>query len=181
MPALPGSVALYLTALAVAERKVATIERALVGLAVEDLSFTDDGLEVTICRFKTDGPRRRVGIPYDGRPRTCPARGARLDRSVLPHGASSLSPHQPLRQNPALAPDGAERGADREALGRGGIRPGAVRGALPPLRARHGGGQSRQERALDHEADGHRSIIVVRRYIRDAELFEDNAAAGIGL
>jgi integrase len=28
---------------------------------------------------------------------------------------------------------------------------------------------------------GHRSVSVVRRYIRDAELFEDNAAAGIGL
>lgn len=33
MPALPGSVALYLTALAVAEKKVATIERALVASA----------------------------------------------------------------------------------------------------------------------------------------------------
>ncbi len=28
---------------------------------------------------------------------------------------------------------------------------------------------------------GHRSVTVVRRYIRDAELFDDNAAAGIGL
>jgi len=33
MPALPGSVALYLTALAVAEKKVATIERALVAIS----------------------------------------------------------------------------------------------------------------------------------------------------
>jgi integrase len=28
---------------------------------------------------------------------------------------------------------------------------------------------------------GHRSVTVVRHYIRDAELFDDNAAAGIGL
>jgi len=28
---------------------------------------------------------------------------------------------------------------------------------------------------------GHRSVNVVRRYIRQAELFDDNAAAGIGL
>jgi hypothetical protein len=28
---------------------------------------------------------------------------------------------------------------------------------------------------------GYRSVTVVRGYIRDAELFEDNAAAGIGL
>lgn len=41
--------------------------------------------------------------------------------------------------------------------------------------------QSRQKRALDHEQTGHRSVSVVRRYIRDAELFDDNAAAGIGL
>jgi hypothetical protein len=25
---------------------------------------------------------------------------------------------------------------------------------------------------------GHRSVSVIRRYIRDAELFDDNAAAG---
>jgi hypothetical protein len=28
---------------------------------------------------------------------------------------------------------------------------------------------------------GHRSVTVVRRYVRATELFEDNAAAGIGL
>jgi hypothetical protein len=28
---------------------------------------------------------------------------------------------------------------------------------------------------------GHRSVTVVRRYIRDAELFDENAAARIGL
>jgi hypothetical protein len=33
MPALPGSVALYLTSLAIAEKKVATIERALVAIS----------------------------------------------------------------------------------------------------------------------------------------------------
>jgi hypothetical protein len=31
------------------------------------------------------------------------------------------------------------------------------------------------------QTGGHRSVSVVRRYIRDAELFDDNAAAGIGL
>jgi hypothetical protein len=28
---------------------------------------------------------------------------------------------------------------------------------------------------------GHRSVTVAERYIRDAELFDHNAAAGIGL
>ncbi len=28
---------------------------------------------------------------------------------------------------------------------------------------------------------GHRSVTMVRRYIRDASLFSDNAAAGLGL
>ena len=39
---------------------------------------------------------------------------------------------------------------------------------LATRRARNGRRQSRQERAVDHEETGHRSVTVVRRYIRDA-------------
>ena len=51
----------------------------LVGLDVEDLSFGDDGLEVTIRWSKTDqeGLGRKVGISYGGRDRNddCFTRG----------------------------------------------------------------------------------------------------------
>jgi len=38
----------------------------------------------------------------------------------------------------------------------------------------------KSERAIMAQT-GHRSVTMVRRYIRDASLFSDNAAAGIGL
>ena len=36
----------------------------------------------------------------------------------------------------------------------------------------------KSERAIMGQT-GHRSVVMVRRYIRDAELFTDNAAAGL--
>ena len=38
----------------------------------------------------------------------------------------------------------------------------------------------KSERAIMAQT-GHRSVTMVRRYIRDANLFSDNAAAGLGL
>ena len=38
----------------------------------------------------------------------------------------------------------------------------------------------KSERAIMAQT-GHRSVTMVRRYIRDASLFSDNAAAGLGL
>jgi hypothetical protein len=49
------------------------------------------------------------------------------------------------------------------------------------LRPRHSGGPGRQSERSIMKQTGHRSVSVVRRYIRDGELFDDNAAAAIGL
>jgi integrase len=48
----------------------------LVGLNVEDLAETTDGLMVTIRRSKTDqeGEGRKIGIPPGSDPATCPLR-----------------------------------------------------------------------------------------------------------
>lgn len=119
----------------------------LVALDVGDLSFGEDGLEITIRRSKTDqeGLGRKVGIPYGGRPRTCPVRAVRdwIDLPLLTEG--------PL------------------------FRP-IKRAGLATAAAKAG----KSERWIMKQT-GHRSLTVVRRYIRDAELFDDNAAAGIGL
>lgn len=54
--------------------------------------------------------------------------------------------------------------------------------ARPKTRAGQAGllKAGKSERSIMKQT-GHRSVTVVRRYIRDAELFDDNAAAGIGL
>jgi hypothetical protein len=65
---------------------------------------------------------------------------------------------------------------------RGGTKNAAVRARLDTT-----GNDHAEARDPDHgersimKQTGHRSVTVVRRYIRDAELFDDNAAAGIGL
>jgi integrase len=257
MPALPGTVALYLTALAISNRKVATIERALVaicqahklhgftevlqgirrtigvapnqkdpvlvdtlravvepmrrddpgdvrdrallclgfasgcrrselvGLDVEDLSFGDDGLELTIRRSKTDqeGLGRKVGIPYGGRPRTCPVRAVRdwIDLSYLTEGPlfrpinrfGKIIPTRLTGQSVALIVKrwALEAGFDPALFAGHSLRSGLATAAAKA---------GKSERSSMKQT-GHRSVTVVRRYIRDAELFDDNAAAGIGL
>src|SRR5207249_2058145 len=48
----------------------------LVGLDVEDCTFSKDGLTITLRRSKTDqqGAGRKIGIPYGSNPETCPVR-----------------------------------------------------------------------------------------------------------
>lgn len=266
MPALPGSVALYLTALAVAEKKVATIERALVAICqahklhgfpsprkarevtevlqgirrtlgvaphqkdpvlvdtlralvepmrrddpgdardrallclgfasgcrrselvaldIGDLSFGDDGLEIVIRRSKTDqeGIGRKVGIPYGGRPRTCPVRAVRdwIDMSLLAEGPlfrpinrfGKILARRLTDQSVALIVKrwALEAGFDPALFAGHSLRSGLATAAAKA---------GKSERSIMKQT-GHRSVSVVRRYIRDAELFEDNAAAGIGL
>ncbi len=63
----------------------------LVGLNVDDIAFTDEGLVVTLRRSKTDqeGEGRKVGIPYGSQPDTCPVRALRrwLGSAQLSQGA----------------------------------------------------------------------------------------------
>lgn len=62
----------------------------LVGLNVEDVEFTTDGLIITLQRSKTDqeGQGRKIGIPFGGSPLTCPVRALRawLDAAQLTEG-----------------------------------------------------------------------------------------------
>jgi site-specific recombinase XerD len=266
MPTLPRTVALYLTSLAVAEKKVATIERALVAISqahklhgfpsprlaaevtevlqgirrtlgvapnqkdpvlvdtlralvepmrkddpgdtrdraliclgfasgcrrselvaldVADLSFADDGLEITIRRSKTDqeGLGRKVGIPFGGRPRTCPVRAVRdwIDFSLITEGPlfrpvnrfGKILPSRLTDQSVALIVKrwALEAGFDPALFAGHSLRSGLATAAAKA---------GKSERSIMKQT-GHRSVSVVRRYIRDAELFDDNAAAGIGL
>jgi hypothetical protein len=63
MPALPSTVALYLTALAISDRKVATIERALVAICqahkLHGFSSPRKAPEVTEV---LQGIRRTIGV-----------------------------------------------------------------------------------------------------------------------
>jgi len=157
----------------------------LVGLDVGDLAFNRDGLEVTLRRSKTDqeGQGRKVGVPYGGNPSTCPVRAVRawLDaaaivdgpvfRSVNRHGQVSADRLSDRAVALVVQRHAAAHGLDAARFGGHSLRSG-----LATTAAKAG----KSERAIMAQT-GHRSVTMVRRYIRDASLFTDNAAAGIGL
>ena len=157
----------------------------LVGLDVSDLAFTGDGLEVTIRRSKTDqeGAGRKVGIPYGSTPSTCPVRAVRawlelagivegpVLRSVNRHG--QLSAERLTDRTVALV---VKRAALVVGLDPSRLAGHSLRAGLATAAAKAG----KSERAIMAQT-GHRSVTMVRRYIRDANLFSDNAASGLAL
>jgi site-specific recombinase XerD len=157
----------------------------LVGLDIADRAFGKDGLTVTLRRSKTDqdGAGRKIGIPYGSNPETCPVRtiqawieqaaltGGALFRSINRHGqvqASRLSGIDVARVVKKLA---QRAGLDATAYAGHSLRAGhatsaAIAGA--------------SERSIMKQT-GHRSVQMVRRYIRDGSLFRENSGGKLGL
>ena len=157
----------------------------LVGLDVGDVRETTDGLEVTLRRSKTDqeGAGRVVGLPFGSALATCPVRSLRawLEAARIVEGAIFVGTTRHNRTT-GLRLDGRDvaRAVKRAALAAGldarAFAGHSLRAGLATTAAKAG----KSERAIMAQT-GHRSVAMVRRYIRNAELFKDNAAAGIGL
>lgn len=157
----------------------------LVALDCEDVRFTREGLTVTIRRSKTDqeGEGRKVGIPYGSHPDTCPVRtmedwlsesgiaSGPLFRPINRHG--KMKGDRLTDQSVALVVKGA---ADAAGLDPARFSGHSLRAGLATQAAM--GGAS--ERAIMAQT-GHRSPMMVRRYIREGSLFRENAAASLGL
>ncbi len=157
----------------------------LVALNVDDCSFSKDGLTITLRRSKTDqeGQGRKIGIPYGSNPETCPVRNIQtwvetaqvtsgpLFRSINRHGhiqASGLSGIDVARVVKKLAQ-------------RAGLE--AAKYAGHSLRAGHATSAAiagASERSIMNQT-GHRSVQMVRRYIREGSLFRENSAGKLGL
>jgi len=183
--ALPGSL------LGVRDRALLTLGFAgafrrseLVALDVTDVSFTADGLEVALRRSKTDqeGTGRKVGIPYGSLRSTCPVRALRawLEAAVITKGPVFRSVNRWSGVGERLSDKAVALVVKRHAatigLDAAKFAGHSLRAGLATSAARAG----KSERAIMNQT-GHRSVTMVRRYIRDASLFSDNAAAGIGL
>lgn len=157
----------------------------LAGLAVEDVEKTNDGLRVVIRRSKTDqeGRGRVVGLPWGSHPSTCPVRVLLrwLERAGISEGPlfrtvdrTDRVGEQPMSTRAisrAVKRAGDAIGLDPETLGGHSLRAGFATAA-----AKAGA----SERAIARQT-GHRSMAVLRGYIREGTLWEDNAAAMLGL
>jgi integrase len=154
----------------------------LVSLNVEDVTTGPDGLTITLRRSKTDqeGAGRPIGVPFGSSPATCPVRALAawvaaagitdgpLFRGVSRHGAllGRLSGRGVARV--------VQRGAASVGLEVANFGGHSLRAGLATAAEKAG----KSERAIMAQT-GHRSVTMVRRYIRDANLFSDNAAAGL--
>lgn len=157
----------------------------LVGLVVADLAFTDEGLVVVIRKSKTDqsGEGRKIGIPFGTQTETCPVKAVQkwLDESRIDEGPvfRAVSRGGLIRET-ALS-DRVVANLVKRTLTSAGKSSNryaghSLRAGLITQAAMSGV----SERAIQ-EQSGHKSLLVLRRYIRDGSLFRENAAAKVGL
>jgi len=157
----------------------------LVALDVEDVEETDDGLRIGIRRSKTDqeGEGREVGIPRGQRPETDPVRALRAWRGAA--GVETGPLFRPVNRHDIvrdcrLSAEGAA-GIVKRAAERAGLDPTRYAGhSLRSGLATSAAAGGAPERAIMRQT-GHRSVTMVRRYIRAGSLFQENAAAYVGL
>ena len=157
----------------------------LVALNVEDCSFGRDGLTVTLRRSKVDqeGAGRKIGIPYGSNPETCPVRKMQswIEEAAISAGPvfRSINRHGQVRPRRLSGIDVAR--VVKKLLDRAGLD--ATKYAGHSLRAGHATAAAiagASERSIMNQT-GHKSIQMLRRYIRDANLFRENSAAKLGL
>jgi integrase len=157
----------------------------LVGLNVEDCAFGKDGLTITLRRSKTDqdGVGRKIGIPYGSNPETCPVRTVQtwIEAVAIDSGPlfRSINRHGQVRPSRLSGIDVAR--IVKKLAKRAGLDP--ARFAGHSLRAGHATSAAiagASERSIMNQT-GHRSVQMVRRYIRDGSLFRENSAGKLGL
>jgi len=157
----------------------------LVSLDVADLAFGERGLTVTVRRAKGDqeGAGTIKGIPFGRHGLTCPVTAVRdwLDMSGITDGPvfRPINRHGQIRS--ARLGDKAVALVVKRAAAAVGLDPDKYAGhSLRAGLATAAAAAGAQERDIMRQT-GHRSVQMVRRYIRAGELFHDNAAAIAGL
>jgi len=151
----------------------------LVALDLADLAFVKEGLLVTVERSKTDqeGVGRKIAVPY-GRTTACAVRAIQhwvqhagitegpIFRSIQKGGRIQAS-----RLNDQSVALIVKRYAGSIGLPAGNMAGHSLRAGLVTSAAQAG---ASTPKIL--QQTGHRSVQMVNRYIRDAGLFENNAA-----
>jgi site-specific recombinase XerD len=163
----------------------------IAALNLADVRDTDDGLKLHLRKSKTNqtGEAGEVyGLPYSPNPDTCPVRAWRAWRALLEEDDSlelaGGAAFRVINARGQLRPD--ERMSDR-AVARM-VHRYALTAGLPAGRwsghslragfATDAARQGVQERVIAKQT-GHVNMNVLRTYIRDGDLFRENAAAAV--
>jgi integrase len=157
----------------------------LVALDVDDLTFSDAGVVVNVRRSRTDqeGAGREVGIPYGTVPVTCPVRALHswlqvagitdgpVFRRVDRHGHLGVGRLQPAAVAAVIKRAAQAAGLDPVVFSGHSLRAGLATAAAANGAPEH----------VIASQTGHKSSAMLRRYIRKATLFQQNAATMAGL
>ena len=157
----------------------------IVGLNVGDLAPHDNGLLVSIRRSKTDqeAKGRKVALPYGHDEHTCPVRA--VDSWTLVSGITRGPIFRPVdrhgnvistRLSGQAVSDIIKRAAERAGLDPTQFSGHSLRAGFVTTAALNGA----SEREIASQT-GHRSMESVRRYVRPATAFHDNAVTRLGL
>jgi integrase len=157
----------------------------LVALDIADLDFGRDGLTVNLRRSKTDqaAAGRKVGIPYGSNPETCPVRTIQtwIEAAAITSGPllRSINRHGQVQPDRLAGIDVAR--VVKKLAQRAGLD--TAKYAGHSLRAGHATAAAiagASERSIMNQT-GHRSVQMVRRYVREGSLFRENSAGKLGL
>jgi integrase len=157
----------------------------LVALDVGDLDFSSAGLVVTLRRSKTDqeGRSRRIGIPYGSTEKHCPVRSVQLwlESARIVDGPVFRALDRFQRVQPGRLSDKAVARIVKRRAAAVGLDPDRYAGhSLRAGLATSAAAGGASERVIMAQT-GHRSADMVRRYIREGNLWRENAASLAGL
>jgi integrase len=157
----------------------------LAALTVDDLTWVEEGLRITLRRSKTDqeGKGQTIGVPYGSDPATCPVRAMRrwlaaagitegfAFRGVLKGGR--VQGRRMAGDSIALCIKRACSSIGKETAQYAGH---SLRAGFVTQAARAGCSESSIMKQTRH-----RSTAMLVRYTRDPNLFRNNAATKLGL
>lgn len=157
----------------------------LVGLDVEDLTRRDEGMTALVRRSKSDqeAAGRKIALPFGTDEHTCPARAidAWLDATEIESGPllRSIDRHGNVGEGRLSSQSitaiirSAATGAGLDASRYSGH---SLRAGFATTAAAAGA----SERQIAAQT-GHKSMEVLRRYVRHGSIFSDNAVGRLGL
>ena len=154
----------------------------LISLNCDDVLPVRLGLEITLRRSKTDqeGLGRKVGIPH-GRGRWCPVLA--LEQWKIASGISSGAIFRPIDRHHRIAPKRLSGEGVclvvRERVRAAGINLGNYSGHSLRAGLATSAAQAGVASWKIRQQTGHASDAMLARYIRDGELFNDNAASAL--
>lgn len=157
----------------------------LVSLNVDDITTSDEGMVILIRRGKTDQKRegRKVAIPFGKDPITCPIKSL-LDWLEATHittgpvfrAVTKFDQARTTRMSDRVVAEIVKKYCGLIGKRISGFSGHSLRAGLATSAAMAGASE-----ASIQKQTGHKSLLILRRYIRDASLFRENAANKLGL